>query len=81
MERSDIYASTGIDISELYVENGELHGSFSECTDCMVYFGTRKWSWIPDINGLTSAKAKIPDGALFVRVVLHDRRNGRKGEV
>lgn len=78
MERKDIYASTGIDIKELYVKDGVLHGSFSECTDCMAYFGTRKWAWITDLNGLASVQIKIPDGAVFVRVVLHDRRNGKK---
>ena len=78
MERRDIYASTGIDISELYVKDGMLHGSFSECTDCIVYFGTRKWSWNTELEGLTEIHVKIPDNALFVRVVLHDRRNGKK---
>lgn len=76
MEKGDVYASTGIDFKEISVCDGNLHAEFTECTDCLVYFGARKWKKVSDFGGITSAEMEIPQNADYIRLLCVDRRNG-----
>lgn len=78
LDKRNFYASTGIDIAELSLENGTLHAAFTPCTHAIAYFGGRLWEQHTDPNGLTEADFRLPDGARYARLYLVDLRNGKK---
>lgn len=69
MQRGDLYASTGIDISELYTENGKLYVKCSPSRLITVYFGGIRWAHKKGECDITCAEFDIPKGAKYIRVV------------
>lgn len=76
MENRDLYASTGIDIKEMYIEDGVLHVECSECTEAAVYLAERMFLDYKNENGMTSIEAKIHEGSKFARILLYNKKTG-----
>ncbi len=68
LERGDFYASTGIEIREVSLEDGRVHIECSPCSNVTVFFGGIRWAHETG-NGITSCDFDIPKGARFVRVL------------
>ena len=76
LENQQFYASTGIDINEVSVEDGKLNLSCTECTMILAFFGGIRWAWTEEMNGLCKACLDIPEDARYIRVMCFDKRNG-----
>lgn len=76
LEEQRFYATTGIDINEVSVEDGKLYVKCSECTMVLAFFGGIRWAWTENENGLKEAELSVPEDARYIRVMCFDKRNG-----
>ena len=75
MERGDMYASTGPEIKELYVEDGIVHVECSPAEQVILYLGgkSQRVEKVHPGETLTCADLPLPDDAPYFRVAVFDR--------
>lgn len=74
----DFYASTGVLIKSLYIEDGILHASFTECTDISVNFAARFAHSLYEPDGMTEFAVAVPEGARYIRLDLRNHKDGTR---
>jgi hypothetical protein len=78
MKRGDVYASTGPEIRELWVEDGEMHVVTSGvCAIAFLTSGRETAMKRALDDSLTEHCFKVPGHVRFVRVELADTKGGR----
>lgn len=75
MERGDMYASTGPEIKELYVEDGTVHIECSPAEQVVLYLGgkSQRVEKVHPGETLTCADLPLPDNAPYFRVAVFDQ--------
>ena len=76
LEEGNFYASTGPEIHDLWIENGELHVTTSDAEQIHFNYGTRrvKRFWAENGESINHASMELDPHGIYVRVTVEDHR-------
>lgn len=76
LEEGNFYASTGPEIHDLWIENGELHVTTSDAEQIRFNYGTRrvKRFWAENGESINHASMELDPHGIYVRVTVEDHR-------
>lgn len=77
--KGHFYASTGPEIKELYLENGEIHIQTSPCESIIMHTNCRRSVSVHREKGRSLTKASFPvyEDCTYVRFTVFDKKNER----